>query len=58
MSKELNGLNDIVTLVPNEEEFPCKCGQEIWAVEEVWEGRCPTDHIHDLAQGLLGEVTL
>jgi hypothetical protein len=27
----------IVTLVPNEEEFPCRCKQDDWAME-VWGG--------------------
>jgi hypothetical protein len=52
MSKELNDLSDqllngssdrvIVTLVPNEEEFPHTCGQENRAVNELWKRRSPT----------------
>ena len=40
MSKELNGLID---RAPNEEEFPCRCGQEYREVKEAWEGRGPTE---------------
>ena len=28
----------IVTLVPNEEEFPSMCGQEGLTMKEAWEG--------------------
>ena len=34
---------DIVTLVPDEEEFPCMCGQEDQTVKEAWEGRSPAE---------------
>ena len=49
MAKELNGLSDqgIVTLAPNEEEFPCS-GHEDRAVKEAWG---PTEWRCDLAQG-------
>jgi hypothetical protein len=40
----------IVTLVPNEEEFPRKCGQEDQAME-AWEGRGLTEWRCDLARG-------
>ena len=43
----------IVTLVPNEEEFPCRCGQEVQAMKEAWEGWGPTEWRCDLAQGQL-----
>jgi hypothetical protein len=33
--------NSIVTLVPNEEEFPNKCGQKDQTMKEAWEGRDP-----------------
>ena len=39
----------IVTLLPNTEEFPCKCKQEGRAVKEVWEGWDPTEWRCDLA---------
>ena len=53
MSKKHNGLKwlDIVTLVPNKEEFPRRCEQEDRAMKEVWEERGPTKHKCDLAQG-------
>jgi hypothetical protein len=31
--------NSIVTLVPNEEEFPRRCGLKDHEVKETWEGR-------------------
>ena len=34
-------------MVPDEEEFPRKCGQDDWAVKEVWEGRAPSEHKGD-----------
>ena len=39
----------IVTLVPNGEGFPCKCGQEDRAVKEAWEGWGPAEWRCDLA---------
>lgn len=49
MSKELNDLSDrgfndlswlsVVTLVPNEEEFPRRCGQDDHALKEAWAWR-------------------
>jgi hypothetical protein len=33
----------IVTLVPNEEEFPHMCGQEDHASKKTWEGLGPTE---------------
>ena len=39
------------TLIPNEEEFLRKCEQEGRPVKETWEGRGPTEHKCDLAQG-------
>jgi hypothetical protein len=43
MPKELNGLTDwgIITLVPNEEEFPRMFRREDRAVKEAWEGHGP-----------------
>jgi hypothetical protein len=35
----------------NEDEFPCSCGQEDWAVKETWEGRGSTQWRCDLARG-------
>ena len=33
----------VVTLVPNEGEFACRCGQEDRAVKEAWEGQGPAE---------------
>ena len=40
MSKELDGLSNRVLsyLVPNEDKFPRKCGQDDQAMKEVCEG--------------------
>ena len=40
---------EIITFVPNEEEFPRKCEQEDRAVKKAWEGRNPTEWGCDLA---------
>ena len=48
MSKELN---DLIDRAPNEEEFPCRCGQEYRELKEAWEGRGPTEWRCDLAWG-------
>ena len=53
MPKELNGFkwSGIVTLVPNDEEFPHRCRQEDHAVKKEWEGRGPGEWRCDLARG-------
>jgi hypothetical protein len=45
-------------MVPNEEEFPRRCGQEDQAMKEAWKGRGPTEHKYDLAVGRLALETL
>ena len=42
-------------MVPNREEFPCRCRHEDHATEETWEERYPSKHKCDLAWGLLNE---
>jgi hypothetical protein len=57
--KKLNGLSDrVLSLVSNGEEFPHKCEQENQAMKEAWEGRDPTEHICDLAQGNFVRVVI
>ena len=41
----------IVTWVPNEKEFPYRCGQDDHAVKEAWKGRGPINWRCDLARG-------
>ena len=41
-----------VTLIPNMEEFLCRCGLEDQAVKEAWEGRGPAKWICDIAWGI------
>ena len=48
----------IVTLVPNEEKFPHRCGHEDRAMKEAWEGWGPTKWRCDLAQGTLDRTRL
>ena len=51
--------NSIVTLIPNEEEFPHRCGQEEkWATKEAWEGRDLAEHKCDLTKGLTTHTTV
>ena len=40
----------IITLVPNEEAIPCKCGQEKRRMKEAWEWRDPAEWRCDVAQ--------
>ena len=40
----------IITLAPNEEEFPCRCEHEEWAMKEAWEGQGPVEWRCDLAR--------
>ena len=42
----------IVTLVSNEGEFPCMCGQEDWAMKEAWEKQAPAEWRCDLARAM------
>jgi hypothetical protein len=41
----------IVTLVPNGQKFPHRCGQEDRTLKEAWEGRGPAEWRHNLAWG-------
>jgi hypothetical protein len=47
----------IVTLVPNGEEFPHKCGHEDWAVKETWKRQGLAEWRCDLARGFNASKT-
>ena len=54
LGEGVNGFKSlgIVTLAPNGEEFPRRCGQEDRAVNEAWEEQGPTKWRCDLAWGI------
>jgi hypothetical protein len=47
----------IITLVPNEDEFPSRCGQEDLAVKKAWEGWGPAEWRCDLARGQIHSLS-